>query len=87
MKSSRTAYHDPGRVVPLITPERVEDFRSRARGASREHLRNTVDHYLEQIDVAVLVGDRHAQAWARKRWNIVWDELDRRDGISTEVAS
>jgi hypothetical protein len=87
MKSSESAYHDPVRIAPFISPARVEDFRRRVRGASREHLRRNVDVYLAQLDTAIVVGDRYAMAWARKRWNIVWDELDRRDGISGEAAS
>jgi hypothetical protein len=77
----------PETVSSLLPRQKVDAFRRLVRGASREHLLNTVDTYLQQIDVAILCGDRHAQAWARKRWNIVWDELDRRDGIPGEVAS
>jgi hypothetical protein len=85
MKSSRSAYHDVVRVA--LPRQKVEDFRRRVRGSSREHLRNNVDHYLEQMDQAILAGDRYAMTWARKRWNIVWDELDRRDGIAGEVVA
>jgi hypothetical protein len=74
-------------VTILLPKQKVEAFQRLVRGASREHLRNNVDHYLEQMDTAIVSGDRHAQAWACKRWNIVWDELDRRDGIPGEVAS
>jgi hypothetical protein len=85
MKSSVSAYHDPVRVA--LPQQKVEAFRRRVRGTSREHLLRNVDYYLLQQDQAILAGDRHAQAWARKRWNIVWDELDARDGISGEAAS
>jgi hypothetical protein len=85
MKSSGSAYHDPVRVA--LPRQKVEEFRRRVRGTSREHLFRTVDFYLQQQDQAILAGDRHAQAWARKRWNVVWDELDARDGISEEVVS
>jgi hypothetical protein len=85
MKSSVSAYHDPVRVA--LPKQKVEDFQRLVRGASRKHLRNTVDSYLQQMDQAILAGDRYAMTWARKRWNIVWDELDRRDGIAGEVAS
>jgi hypothetical protein len=74
-------------VKSLLPRQRVEAFQRLVRGASREHLLNNVDVYLQKMDTAILCGDRHAQAWARKRWNIVWDELDRRDGIPGEVAS
>jgi hypothetical protein len=57
------------------------------RGTSTENLRRNVDVYLQQMDQAILAGDRHAMAWARKRWNLVWDEIDARDGISGEAAS
>jgi hypothetical protein len=92
MKSSESAYHDPGRIAPgavssLLPRQNVDAFRRLVRGASREHLLNNVDIYLQQLDTAIMAGDRHAQAWARKQWNIVWDELDRRDGIPGEVAS
>lgn len=95
MKSSRTAYHDPARVAPeavtsLLPRQKVEDFRRLVQGASTAHLRRNVDVYLQQLDQAILAGNRHAMAWARKRWNIVWDELDRRDLAarqSPEVAS
>jgi hypothetical protein len=57
------------------------------RGASRETLYRNVDAYWQQMDQAILCGDRHTHAWARKKWNIDWDEIDARDGIPSEVAS
>jgi hypothetical protein len=75
----------PQSVVRLLPKQRVENFRRLVSGATRETLVRNVDVYLQQLDQAILAGDRHAQAWARKRWNIVWDELDRRDGISGEA--
>jgi hypothetical protein len=71
----------------LLPRQRVEDFRRLVRGASRETLYRNVDVYLQQMDQAILCGDRHAQAWARKKWNIVWDEIDARDGIAGDLAS
>jgi hypothetical protein len=72
--------------VSTLPPKKVEDFRRAVQRASCQDLRNNVDHYLDQMDQARARGDLPALAWARMRWNLVWAELDRRDGIAGQVA-
>lgn len=66
---------------PLSTETRLARFRSKLAGLSRATLLRNVDLLLDQADRAKANGDRWLAAWALARWNAIWDELDRRDGI------
>jgi hypothetical protein len=77
----------PETVSSLLPQQNIDAFRRLVRNASRENLRRNVDVYLQQADQAQARGDLYGAALARKKWNIAWDEIERRDGIPGEVAS
>jgi hypothetical protein len=62
-------------------------FRRALSGLSTKWLRDHVDVYLVAWDQARERGDEALIARTQAEWNAVWDEIDWRDAMASEVAS
>jgi hypothetical protein len=62
-------------------------FRRALRGLSTKYLRNHVDWYLVACEEALERGDEDLFARTLAEYIAVWDEIDWRDAMESEVAS
>ena len=86
--SHRAPNHECHHTVSHKTrPFHLAGFRRALHGLSTKYLRDHVDEYLVAWDQARERGDNGAIVRAEAEWNAVWDEIDWRDAIASEVAS